>query len=111
MYIYIYIFVLFFTSGCFPGPVAVGQVIDTCCRLWSESCEKTGACSLFDIVDFRYKRHGLDLGVRVLAFIMFLSSFVCARRRADIRKQRHIDIELKIEPPEVEILIKKIDKK
>jgi organic anion transporter 3A len=111
MYIYIYILVLFFTSGWFPGPVAVGQVIDTRCRLWSESCEKTGACSLFDIVDFRYKRHGLDLGVRVLAFIIFFSSFVCARRRADLRKERNINIELKIEPPEVEILITKIDKK
>jgi len=33
MYIYIYILVLFFTSGWFPGPIVVGQVIDTCCRL------------------------------------------------------------------------------
>ena len=71
MYIYIHILVLFFTSGSFPGPIVVGQVIDTCCHLWSESCGKTGGCSLFDIVDFHYKRHGLDLGVRVLAFIMF----------------------------------------
>jgi hypothetical protein len=36
---------------------------------------------------------------------------VCARRRADPRKQGNIDIELKVKPPEVDILIKKIDKK
>jgi len=103
---------LFFaTSGWFPGPVVVGQVIDTCCRLWSENCGKNGACSLFDIVDFRYKRHGLDLGVRVLAFIMFFSSFVCARRRLDLKKQRKLDIEPKIEPSEVDIMINEIDKK
>ena len=71
----------------------------------------TGACSLFDIVDFRYKKHGVDIAVRVLSSIMYFAAFLYARRRMDLRKQYKIDIDQKIESPEGDILLNEVEKK
>ena len=104
-------YIIFCLTGWFPGPVIYGLIIDTCCRLWSESCGKTGACSLFDIVDFRYKKYGVDVAVKVLSSIMYFAAFLCARRRLELRKQHTFEIEQKIESPEGEILLNEIEKK
>ena len=79
--------------------------MDSCCVLWTSSCDRTGACALYDLVDFRYKRHGLDVGVKVLSTIFYFVAFLFARKRLDLRKHPIADKEIII--PEGEMLVEK----
>ncbi|VDI50018.1 solute carrier organic anion transporter family, member 3A [Mytilus galloprovincialis] len=92
--------------GWFPGPVIVGKVVDTCCRLWNSSCGGTGACALYDLVDFRYRRHALDLGVKLVATVFSFLAFMCARNRQDLKQKPVSKLEKTI-IPEVEELMEK----
>ncbi|XP_060069119.1 solute carrier organic anion transporter family member 2A1-like [Ylistrum balloti] len=66
--------------GWFPGPIVMGMVTDTSCLTWSSSCRGKGACSMYDIEDFRLKRHVIELVVKVVVLIMHLAMYVIAKR-------------------------------
>ena len=50
-------FVIFRIFGYIPSPILFGNVIDSTCLLWKETCEgeEGGRCLLYDIELFRYK--------------------------------------------------------
>ncbi len=39
--------------GFLPNPVIFGNLIDSSCLVWEESCGETGICWLYDTVSFR----------------------------------------------------------
>ncbi|CAC5385089.1 unnamed protein product [Mytilus coruscus] len=90
--------------GWFPGPVIVGKVVDTCCRLWNTSCGGTGACTLYDLVDFRYRRHALDLGIKLVATVFSFLAFMCARNREDLKRKPVSKFEKTIIPEGEELM-------
>ena len=61
-----------------------GKVIDSSCVLQKASSCSTdqGACLLYDRGDLRYKEHGLLLGIKVLAGLLYLIPWSIARRQA-----------------------------
>ncbi|CAC5385092.1 unnamed protein product [Mytilus coruscus] len=93
-------------QGWFPGPVIAGKVVDTCCRLWNTSCGGTGACALYDLVDFRYRRHALDLGIRLVATVFAFLAFMCARNREDLKRKPVSKFEKTIIPEGEELMEK-----
>ncbi|XP_052081249.1 solute carrier organic anion transporter family member 3A1-like [Mytilus californianus] len=92
--------------GWFPGPVITGKVVDTCCRLWNTSCGGTGACALYDLVDFRYRRHALDLGIKLVATVFSFLAFMCARNREDLKRKQVSKFEKTIIPEGEELMEK-----
>lgn len=50
-------FVIFRLFGYIPAPIVFGNLIDSTCLLWKQSCsgEKGGRCLLYDIEQFRYR--------------------------------------------------------
>lgn len=50
-------FVIFRLFGYIPAPIVFGNLIDSTCILWKQSCsgEKGGRCLLYDIEQFRYR--------------------------------------------------------
>ncbi|XP_033730859.1 solute carrier organic anion transporter family member 2B1-like, partial [Pecten maximus] len=66
--------------GWFPGPMIMGMVTDTSCLTWSTSCRGKGACSMYDIYDFRLKRHIIELAVKIVVVSMHIAMFVIAKR-------------------------------
>ncbi|XP_055327701.1 solute carrier organic anion transporter family member 74D-like [Paramacrobiotus metropolitanus] len=54
-----------------PGPIIMGALIDSTCRLWNtQACGQRGACLIYDLDSLRYKMH-LYVGViKTLACIM-----------------------------------------
>ncbi|BFZ11250.1 hypothetical protein BsWGS_14289 [Bradybaena similaris] len=69
--------------GWFPGPVIFGNLIDTTCLLWKKTCTSVGACTLYDIELFRFRFHGLIVGLRIATVILFtlaLTFAVCSKK-------------------------------
>lgn len=58
--------------GNVPCPIIYGVVIDSTCLVWETICGKAGACSLYDIDDFRHFFLGTTSGIMLLAFVMDL---------------------------------------
>lgn len=59
-------FVIFRLFGYIPAPIVFGNLIDSTCLLWKQSCsgEKGGRCLLYDIEQFRY-RYLLHLFIQI----------------------------------------------
>jgi len=68
-------FVIFRLFGYIPSPILFGNVIDSTCLLWKQTCEggKGGICLMYDIEAFRYKYVGICAGIKILSFL--ISSF------------------------------------
>lgn len=69
--------------GWMPGPIVTGMIIDTSCLTWSTSCRGKGACSMYDIEDFRLKRHLLEFCVRIVTLVMHIVMLYIAARHTD----------------------------
>ncbi|KAJ8322154.1 hypothetical protein KUTeg_000625, partial [Tegillarca granosa] len=61
-----------------PGPLLVGYLFDTACKIWRRSCGISSACALYDVVDIRYKLISLDFGLNVLTTILNLFALIAA---------------------------------
>lgn len=49
-------FVIFRLFGYIPAPIVFGNLIDSTCLLWKNTCgDNSGRCLLYDIEKFRYK--------------------------------------------------------
>lgn len=50
-------FVIFRLFGYIPAPIVFGNLIDSTCILWKQTCggAKGGRCLLYDIEQFRYR--------------------------------------------------------
>ncbi|XP_046567065.1 solute carrier organic anion transporter family member 3A1-like [Haliotis rubra] len=67
--------------GWLPAPIVYGKVIDSACKLLQgSSSEGNSACSLYDIVDLRYKVFGLEVSIKVASFILLAISLIVCRR-------------------------------
>ena len=54
-----------------PGPIIMGALIDSTCRLWNSlACGKKGACLVYDLDGLRMKMH-LYVGIiKTIACVM-----------------------------------------
>jgi hypothetical protein len=65
------------------GPVVSGKIIDSCCKLWSSSCYGKGACALYDIEDFRFKKNFVELIAKCIVVIFYGICIWISRNRTD----------------------------
>ncbi|XP_065344246.1 solute carrier organic anion transporter family member 5A1 [Cloeon dipterum] len=81
-------FVIFRLFGYIPAPILFGNLIDSTCLLWKNTCgEKGGRCLLYDIEMFRYKYVGICAIIKVAALILFLIDWHLVRKRQSLDKQ------------------------
>ncbi|KAJ0182431.1 hypothetical protein K1T71_001800 [Dendrolimus kikuchii] len=87
-------FVIFRLFGYIPAPIVFGNLIDSTCILWKQSCsgEKGGRCLLYDIEQFRYRYVGLCGGIKIVALGIFLADWWLVRRR------RHLETAAPLDP-------------
>jgi len=76
-------FVIFRLFGYIPSPILFGNVIDSTCLLWKQTCEggKGGICLMYDIEMFRYKYVGICAGIKVISFLISSFDWWLIRRR------------------------------
>ena len=76
-------FVIFRIFGYIPSPIIFGNVIDSTCLLWKQTCEgaQGGRCLIYDIEMFRYKYVGICAGIKVIASLIFFLDWWLIRRR------------------------------
>lgn len=64
-----------------PSPIMFGNTIDTACLLWRDWCGSSGSCSIYDIVQFRYRYVGISAGLKFMGTIFFLIVWILMRRQ------------------------------
>ncbi|XP_061168482.1 solute carrier organic anion transporter family member 1B1-like isoform X2 [Saccostrea echinata] len=69
--------------GWMIGPMITGKIIDTCCKLWSSNCYGKGACALYDIEDFRYKKYTVEIIVKCVVVVLIGAAIWISRNRTD----------------------------
>lgn len=80
-------FVIFRLFGYIPAPILFGNLIDSTCLLWKNSCgEKGGRCLMYDIEQFRYRYVGLCAAIKILALGIFTVDWWLVRRRKQLDK-------------------------
>lgn len=78
-------FVIFRLFGYIPAPILFGNLIDSTCLLWKNSCgEKGGRCLMYDIEQFRYRYVGLCASIKILALGIFTVDWWLVRRRKQL---------------------------
>ncbi|XP_047023023.1 solute carrier organic anion transporter family member 3A1 [Helicoverpa zea] len=86
-------FVIFRLFGYIPAPIVFGNLIDSTCLLWKQSCsgEKGGRCLLYDIEQFRYRYVGLCGGIKIVALGIFMADWWLVRRRRHLETAPPLD--------------------
>ncbi|KAM3967710.1 organic anion transporting polypeptide 30B isoform 1-T2 [Aphomia sociella] len=86
-------FVIFRLFGYIPAPIVFGNLIDSTCILWKQSCsgEKGGRCLLYDIEQFRFRYVGLCGGIKIVALGIFLADWWLVRRRRNLETAPPLD--------------------
>lgn len=64
-----------------PSPIMFGNTIDTACLLWRDWCGSSGSCSIYDIVQFRYRYVGISAGLKFMGTMFFLIVWILMRRQ------------------------------
>ncbi|CAG9135206.1 unnamed protein product [Plutella xylostella] len=79
-------FVIFRLFGYIPAPIVFGNLIDSTCILWKQTCSgaKGGRCLLYDIEQFRYRYVGLCCGIKIVALGIFMVDWWLVRRRRQL---------------------------
>ncbi|XP_052119953.1 solute carrier organic anion transporter family member 5A1 [Frankliniella occidentalis] len=86
-------FVIFRLFGYIPAPILFGNLIDSTCILWKQTCgEKGGRCLLYDIEQFRYKYVGLCAGIKILALVLFSLDWWLVRRRKQLEDHQELSV-------------------
>ncbi|XP_052085396.1 solute carrier organic anion transporter family member 3A1-like [Mytilus californianus] len=63
-----------------PAPIVFGYLFDSVCKEWSTSCGTKGACALYDIEAMRYTLNSVEVGVRLIVFVLYIFIFHIAKR-------------------------------
>ncbi|CAC5397332.1 SLCO3A [Mytilus coruscus] len=63
-----------------PAPIVFGYFFDSVCKEWSTSCGTKGACALYDIEAMRYTLNSVEVGVRLIVFVLYIFIFHIAKR-------------------------------
>uniref|UniRef100_UPI00398EDFC4 solute carrier organic anion transporter family member 3A1-like n=1 Tax=Pristiophorus japonicus TaxID=55135 RepID=UPI00398EDFC4 len=61
--------------GFIPPPLIFGAAIDSTCLVWSETCNKSGACALYDNDSYRYLYVSIAIGLKTIAFILYTTTW------------------------------------
>jgi hypothetical protein len=62
---------LFLFTAFIPGPIIMGALIDSACRLWNtQACGAKGACLVYDLDSLRIKMHLYVAIVKTAACVM-----------------------------------------
>ncbi|XP_072372470.1 solute carrier organic anion transporter family member 3A1-like [Scyliorhinus torazame] len=61
--------------GFIPPPLIFGAAIDSTCLIWSETCNKSGACALYDNNSYRYLYVSIAIGMKTIAFILYTTTW------------------------------------
>ncbi|KAH9491421.1 Solute carrier organic anion transporter member 1A4 [Bulinus truncatus] len=71
--------------GFLPSPILFGKLIDTTCRLWSNS---GGYCMLYDRLLFRYYFNGIYIGLRTAHVLLMIVLLLIVHRQRNRTKNR-----------------------
>ena len=84
-----------------PAPIVFGQLFDSFCIEWNSSCGEKGSCALYNIETMRYTLTSIEVGSRLLVFILYIFIFYAAKRddAKNHNSSTKYDIELKAESP------------
>ena len=84
-----------------PAPIVFGQLFDSFCIEWNSSCGEKGSCALYNIETMRYTLTSIEVGSRLLVFILYIFIFYAAKRddAKNHNSSTKYDIELKVESP------------
>ena len=67
--------------GQIPGPIFLGRLIDSTCKLWSKpDCESSGVCQLYKLDMFAHTLMIYWMTLSLIAVILFLIASLFARR-------------------------------
>uniref|UniRef100_A0A4W3JUV3 Solute carrier organic anion transporter family member n=1 Tax=Callorhinchus milii TaxID=7868 RepID=A0A4W3JUV3_CALMI len=67
-------------ATCFiPPPLIFGAAIDSTCLVWSETCNKSGACAVYDNDSYRYLYVSIAIGLKTIAFILYTMTWHCIK--------------------------------
>ncbi|XP_078422016.1 solute carrier organic anion transporter family member 3A1-like isoform X2 [Cetorhinus maximus] len=61
--------------GFIPPPLIFGAAIDSTCLIWSETCNRSGACALYDNDSYRYLYVSIAIGMKTIAFILYTTTW------------------------------------
>ncbi|KAK3784766.1 hypothetical protein RRG08_001848, partial [Elysia crispata] len=73
--------------GWLPGPVLYGILVDSCCKIWTSA----GACSLYNLPQFRFRFHFLLLICRGSSMALFIIVFLIVTFSKTFEFQSHTD--------------------
>ncbi|XP_032873258.1 solute carrier organic anion transporter family member 3A1-like [Amblyraja radiata] len=68
--------------GFIPPPLIFGAAIDSTCLVWSETCNKSGACALYDNTSYRYLYVSIAIGLKAIAFILYTTTWHYIKRHS-----------------------------
>ena len=70
---------MLYLCAAFPAPMLFGLVIDSSCMVSQTSCDRKGACLLYDADDVRYKIQGFASGLKLLSSAVLIVAWYIAR--------------------------------
>lgn len=72
----------YFCLGFIPPPLIFGAAIDSTCLVWSETCNKSGACALYDNTSYRYLYVSIAIGLKTIAFVLYTTTWHYIKRHS-----------------------------
>ena len=63
-----------------PYPLIFGYIADSACLIWETTCNKTGACHVYDNEAFRYRFHAAAIGFFALGSLFDFGMIFFAHR-------------------------------
>ncbi|XP_077452981.1 solute carrier organic anion transporter family member 3A1 [Stigmatopora argus] len=82
-------FLLLRLLGFIPPPLIFGAGIDSTCLFWSSECGEKGACLLYDNLSYRRLYVSLAICLKVVAFVLFTTTWYFLRRNHDAYIKSH----------------------
>uniref|UniRef100_A0A672MD68 Solute carrier organic anion transporter family, member 3A1 n=2 Tax=Sinocyclocheilus grahami TaxID=75366 RepID=A0A672MD68_SINGR len=83
------LFLLLRLLGFIPPPLIFGTGIDSTCLFWSTECGDKGACLLYDNVSYRHLYVSMAIVLKVVAFLLYTTTWQCLRRNYKKYIQNH----------------------
>ncbi|CAL1537422.1 unnamed protein product [Lymnaea stagnalis] len=91
--------------GWFPGPILFGALVDSTCLMWKTTCQSTGACSLYNLNDFRFRFHALAVGLRMIAAALSILALLIAIYYKKFAFLPNTDIEMIVSSQQTELSV------
>jgi len=84
----------------FPSPAVYGAAIDSTCLVQQQSCDRKGACLLYDNNGFRIRLHALPITGKFISTWMY-----CLALFFSVRRERLYGPTGALPPPEMSMIV------